>query len=217
MRRTPQRAPSRNGWSRASSPTVGSRRSRRSGRSGWRALLEVLSRFEPGRSYTEPEVNRVLLAVHEDFAYLRRELVNYRYLERADGVYRVVAEGSRAGADRGAGDPGLGGRLAAGVPGSLADKTCPPVARWLFHQPRTTGGHHDPARSASTKQPPSPPSCVSRPTPSATPLSDSPRRRRAWPRRGATSASAESSSTFPTAGRRGSAGRRVSVASAAGS
>lgn len=55
------------------------------------ALLEVLARFEPGRDYSEPEVNQVLLDVHEDFAYLRRELVNYRYLERLDGVYRVVA------------------------------------------------------------------------------------------------------------------------------
>ena len=54
-------------------------------------LLEVLSRFEPGRDYAEREVNEVLLEVHEDFAYLRRELVNYRYLARADGVYRVVA------------------------------------------------------------------------------------------------------------------------------
>jgi hypothetical protein len=53
------------------------------------ALLEVLTRFEPGRVYTEPEVNEVLLGVHEDFAYLRRELVNYRYLERGDGRYRV--------------------------------------------------------------------------------------------------------------------------------
>jgi hypothetical protein len=54
-------------------------------------LLEVLTRFEPGRVYTEPEVNEVLLGVHEDFAYLRRELVNYHYLERAEGRYRVVA------------------------------------------------------------------------------------------------------------------------------
>ena len=56
------------------------------------ALLEVLTRFEPGRVYTEPEVNEVLLGVHEDFAYLRRELVNYHYLERAAGRYRVVAQ-----------------------------------------------------------------------------------------------------------------------------
>ena len=54
-------------------------------------LLEVLSRFEPGRVYSEREVNDVLLGVHEDFAYLRRELVNYRYLEREDGRYRTAA------------------------------------------------------------------------------------------------------------------------------
>ena len=54
-------------------------------------LLEVVSRFEPGREYAEKEVNEVLLAVHEDFAYLRRELVNYRYLEREDGRYRTAA------------------------------------------------------------------------------------------------------------------------------
>jgi hypothetical protein len=56
------------------------------------ALLEVLARFEPGRVYTEPEVNEVLLGVHPDFAYLRRELVNYHYLERAEGRYRVAKE-----------------------------------------------------------------------------------------------------------------------------
>jgi len=55
-------------------------------------LLEVLTRFEPGRVYTEPEVNEVLLGVHQDFAYLRRELVNYHYLERAEGRYRVVTQ-----------------------------------------------------------------------------------------------------------------------------
>ena len=56
------------------------------------ALLEVLTRFEPGRTYTEPGVNEILVSVHEDFAYLRRELVNYHYLERADGRYRVVEQ-----------------------------------------------------------------------------------------------------------------------------
>lgn len=53
-------------------------------------LLEVVSRFEPGRVYSEPEVNAVLLGVHEDFAYLRRELVNYHYLEREAGRYRTA-------------------------------------------------------------------------------------------------------------------------------
>ena len=55
-------------------------------------LLEVVSRFSPGRDYAEPEVNEILLRVHEDFAYLRRELVNYHYLERADGRYRTPAK-----------------------------------------------------------------------------------------------------------------------------
>ena len=54
-------------------------------------LLEVLRRFEPGRVYAEKEVDAILLGVHEDFPYLRRELVNYRYLERADGRYRTAA------------------------------------------------------------------------------------------------------------------------------
>jgi hypothetical protein len=54
-------------------------------------LLEVVARFEPGREYAEKEVNEVLLGVHEDFAYLRRELVNYHYLERQDGRYRTAA------------------------------------------------------------------------------------------------------------------------------
>lgn len=55
-------------------------------------LLEVLTRFEPGRDYPEREVNEVLREVHEDVAYLRRELVNYHYLVRADGIYRTAAE-----------------------------------------------------------------------------------------------------------------------------
>lgn len=53
-------------------------------------LLEVLTRFEPGRDYSEKEVNEVLRGVHEDVAYLRRELVEHHYLERADGRYRTA-------------------------------------------------------------------------------------------------------------------------------
>lgn len=64
-------------------------------------LLEVVRLFEPGRVYSEREVNDVLLGVHEDFAYLRRELVNYRYLEREDGRYRTAARApERAAVER---------------------------------------------------------------------------------------------------------------------
>lgn len=52
-------------------------------------LLELVALFEPGRDYPEPEVNEMLGAVHEDYAFWRRELVNYGYLTRADGIYRL--------------------------------------------------------------------------------------------------------------------------------
>ncbi|NHN56230.1 DUF2087 domain-containing protein [Calidifontibacter sp. DB0510] len=53
-------------------------------------LLEVLSRFEPGRRYREREVTALLSTVYADHAWLRRLLVEHDYLERADGEYWVV-------------------------------------------------------------------------------------------------------------------------------
>jgi hypothetical protein len=42
--------------------------------------------FEPGRRYTEPEVNQLLGAWHPDYAALRRYLVDEGFLKRADGT-----------------------------------------------------------------------------------------------------------------------------------
>lgn len=53
-------------------------------------LLELLKRFEPGRDYTEKEVGDVLRTADDDVAYLRRELVDYGFMSRADGIYRVA-------------------------------------------------------------------------------------------------------------------------------
>lgn len=51
-------------------------------------LLDHLAqRFEPGRRYTEREVNALLAQVSEDTATLRRYLVDERFLDRADGEY----------------------------------------------------------------------------------------------------------------------------------
>ena len=51
-------------------------------------LLDHLAqRFEPGRRYTEREVNASLAQVSEDTATLRRYLVDERFLDRADGEY----------------------------------------------------------------------------------------------------------------------------------
>ncbi len=47
------------------------------------AVVRHLSRqFEPGREYTEKEVNQIIARLHPDTASLRRELVDYRFLER---------------------------------------------------------------------------------------------------------------------------------------
>lgn len=45
-------------------------------------LLEILTAFETGRIYCEKDINTILGAVHPEFARLRRELIDYRYLGR---------------------------------------------------------------------------------------------------------------------------------------
>ena len=55
-------------------------------------LLELLQLFEEGRRYSERELGELLGRIHEDVAYLRRELVDYRYLKREDGIYWVNTE-----------------------------------------------------------------------------------------------------------------------------
>lgn len=52
-------------------------------------LQRLLMRFDPARSYTELEVNDLLRPAHEDVASLRRELVDYGYMSRERGVYKV--------------------------------------------------------------------------------------------------------------------------------
>lgn len=51
-----------------------------------RAVLRWLAtKFEPGVQYTEREVNDILTQYHADYARLRRELVNFRFLAREGG------------------------------------------------------------------------------------------------------------------------------------
>jgi predicted transcriptional regulator len=51
------------------------------------ALLRHVARsFEPGKRYTEKDVNRILARFHEDTASLRRELIGFGLMQReADG------------------------------------------------------------------------------------------------------------------------------------
>lgn len=54
-------------------------------------VLERLVReFAPDRDYPEREVNQILVEFHDDVATLRRELVGYRLMKRAGGIYRRV-------------------------------------------------------------------------------------------------------------------------------
>ncbi len=50
-------------------------------------LRYLLEQFEPGRRYSEKEVNDILSRSHEDYAALRRYLVDSQYLDRARDVY----------------------------------------------------------------------------------------------------------------------------------
>lgn len=55
-------------------------------------LLHLISLIPAGRTYSEPEINRILLTVVEDQAFWRRELVEYGYLRRDAGVYWLPEE-----------------------------------------------------------------------------------------------------------------------------
>ena len=50
-------------------------------------LDHIAQSFEPGRTYPEYEVNRVLFAFHDDYAALRRYLVDEHFLTREGNVY----------------------------------------------------------------------------------------------------------------------------------
>ena len=54
-------------------------------------IEEVAKVFEAGVNYSEPEVNIILKKIYEyDYVTLRRYLVDLKFLQRANGIYRVV-------------------------------------------------------------------------------------------------------------------------------
>lgn len=55
-------------------------------------LRRLLERFAPGRTYQESEVNDLLREAHDDVATLRRELVDYGFMVRDRGIYRIATE-----------------------------------------------------------------------------------------------------------------------------
>jgi len=53
-------------------------------------LQHLVRRFDPGRAYSEREVNDLLRPAHDDVATLRRELVDYGFMQRDRGIYQLT-------------------------------------------------------------------------------------------------------------------------------
>ena len=53
-------------------------------------LEEIVKAFEPGRQYTEREVNIILADFHDDFCTLRRDLIGEKLMLRMANVYRRI-------------------------------------------------------------------------------------------------------------------------------
>ncbi len=47
-------------------------------------LKEVVKNFSKGKIYSEKEINRILKRIYEDYASLRRALVEYGFIERSN-------------------------------------------------------------------------------------------------------------------------------------
>jgi ArsR family transcriptional regulator, arsenate/arsenite/antimonite-responsive transcriptional repressor len=63
----------------------------------WQVILaKVVELFEFGRTYTEKEVNFILLDVHEDVASLRRGMIEEGLMVRDHGIYQRVEKASPA-------------------------------------------------------------------------------------------------------------------------
>ncbi len=54
-------------------------------------LREIMKNFKPNQDYQEREVNRILERIYNDYATLRRALIEYGFFDRSDdcSVYRV--------------------------------------------------------------------------------------------------------------------------------
>ena len=93
-------------------------------------LRHLLERFVPDREYPEREVNDLLRPAHDDVATLRRELVDYGFLVRDRGIYRVAARvperGATVGQEVGPDEPRWFAELLAGATERVIAKNLPP-------------------------------------------------------------------------------------------
>jgi predicted transcriptional regulator len=50
-------------------------------------LRHILNAFESGRRYTEKEVNEIIKPFNDDFASIRRHMIEYKFMARENSVY----------------------------------------------------------------------------------------------------------------------------------
>ena len=55
-------------------------------------LEEIAKAFEPGRTYTEREVNIIIADFHDDFCTIRRDMIGEKIMARENGTYWLVTE-----------------------------------------------------------------------------------------------------------------------------
>ena len=48
----------------------------------------IFEGFEPGRTYSEQEVNEIISRYHGDYCTVRRDMIGMKWLTRQDGIYR---------------------------------------------------------------------------------------------------------------------------------
>lgn len=53
-------------------------------------LEEIAKAFEPGRIYTEREVNIIIADFHDDFCTIRRDMIGEKIMDRENGNYWLV-------------------------------------------------------------------------------------------------------------------------------
>ena len=49
-------------------------------------LSEISKQFETGRRYSHKEINSILKAIYDDYATIRRALIDYDFMDRTDDL-----------------------------------------------------------------------------------------------------------------------------------
>lgn len=56
-------------------------------------LRWLLEHIDPKKRYPESQLNQLIAQFHPDFATIRRELYEFRFMDREQGIYWRISEG----------------------------------------------------------------------------------------------------------------------------